>query len=264
MTKRIYPSDLSDGEYKYLKKCLPRQNQWGRPPVDTRRAILNGIFYVVRTGCAWRYLPREYPPWKTVYHYFSAWRKSHWWQQTNHRLRRLVRLKNGRQAQSSVGIIDSQSTKTVDTAREAVSFDGGKKVNGRKRHLLVDSLGLLRIVVVHAAGVSETAGARAVLAALSGRWWRMKLIWLDGGYKASLIEWSKGLPRWRAVRLEWVLKLAGGAGFKLLPKRWIVERTFGWLNKQRRLSKDYEGLCATSEAMVYAAMIRLMVARLDA
>ncbi len=119
------------------------------------------------------------------------------------------------------------------------------------------------MVVVHAAGVSERAGARTVLAELIGRWWRMKLIWLDGGYKESLIEWIRGLKRWRAVTLEWVLKLEGEKGFKLLPKRWIVERTFGWLSKQRRLSKDYEGLCETSEAMVYAAMIRLMVARLD-
>ncbi|MGI8639484.1 MAG: IS5 family transposase [Pyrinomonadaceae bacterium] len=263
MTKRIYPCDLSDGEYKYLKKCLPKQKQFGRPPEHTRREILNGIFYLLRTGCAWRYLPKDYPPWKTVYHYFRAWRKCGWWKKTNKRLRRLLRLKSGRSAQSSVGIIDSQSSKTVDTAREAVSFDGGKKVKGRKRHLLVDSLGLLIVVVVHAAGISETAGAREVLAELVGRWWRLKLIWLDGGYKGSLIEWIKGLERWREVTLEWVLKLEGEKGFKLLPKRWIVERTFGWLSKQRRLSKDYEGLCETSEAMVYAAMIRLMLARLD-
>ncbi len=177
MTKRIYPSDLSDGEYKYLKKCLPKQKQFGRPPEHTRREILNGIFYLLRTGCAWRYLPRDYPPWKTVYHYFRAWRKSQWWKKTNQRLRRLVRKVSGRKAQSSVGIIDSQSSKTGDTAREAVSFDGGKKVKGRKRHLLVDSLGLLITVVVHAAGVSETAGARKVLAELVGKWWRIKLIW---------------------------------------------------------------------------------------
>ncbi len=129
------------------------------------------------------------------------------WKKTNARLRRLLRLRSGRKAQSSVGIIDSQSTKTVDTAREAVSFDGGKKVKGRKRHVLVDSLGLLMVVVVHAAGVSETAGVRTVLAELIGRWWRMKLIWLDGGYKGSLSEWIKALERWREVTLEWVLKL---------------------------------------------------------
>lgn len=173
------------------------------------------------------------------------------------------RVRSGRKAQSSVGVIDSQSTKTVDTAREAVSFDGGKKVKGRKRHLLVDSLGLLIVVVVHAAGVSETASAREVLSELTGSWWRMKLIWLDGGYKESLIKWIKGLKRWREVSLEWVMNLEGEKGFRLLPKRWIVERTFGWLSKQRRLSKDYEALCETSEAMVYAGMIRLMVVRLD-
>ena len=232
---------------------------------DVRRAFCAAVeFHLLRTGCAWRYLPKDYPPWKTVYHYFRLWRKSALWKKPNQRLRRLLRLRSGRKAQSSVGIIDSQSTKTVDTAREAVSFDGGKKVKGRKRHLLVDSLGLVIVVVVHAAGVSETAGAREVLAELIGRWWRMKLIWLDGGYKGSLMEWIKGLQRWRAVTLEWVLKLEGESGFMLLSKRWIVERTFGWLSKQRRLSKDYEGLCETSEAMVYAGMIRLMLARLDA
>ena len=263
MTKRIYPSDLSGGEYKFLKKCLPKQKNFGRPSRHTRHEILNGIFYLLRTGCAWRYLPRDYPPWQTVYHYFRVWRKAAWWKQTNKRLRRLLRLKSGRAAQSSVGIIDSPSSKTVDTAREAVSFDGGKKGTGRKRHLLVDSLGLVITVVVHAAGISETAGARAVLQELIGRWWRLKLIWLDGGYKNSLIEWIKGLKRWREVTLEWVLRLEGEKGFKLLPKRWIVERTSGWLSKQRRLSKDYEALGETSEAMIYAAMIRLMVARLD-
>ena len=263
MTKRIYPSDLSGGEYKFLKKCLPKQKNFGRPSRHTRREILNGIFYLLRTGCAWRYLPRDYPPWQTVYHYFRVWRKAAWWKTANKRLRRLLRLKSGRSNQSRVGIIDSQSAKTVDTAREAVSFDGGKKGTGRKRHLLVDSLGLVITVVVHAAGISETAGARAVLQELIGRWWRLKLIWLDGGYKNSLIEWIKGLKRWREVTLEWVLRLEGEKGFKLLPKRWIVERTSGWLSKQRRLSKDYEALGETSEAMIYAAMIRLMVARLD-
>jgi putative transposase len=263
MNEKIYPSDLTNGEWKYLKKYVPQQANFGRPPTHTRREILNGIFYLLRTGCAWRYLPTDYPPWQTVYHYFRLWRKAGWWQKTNKRLRRLLRLKLKRKAQSSVGMIDSQSVKTTETAREGVSFDGGKKVKGRKRHLLVDSLGLLIVVVVHAAGISETAGARRVLGELIGQWWRLRLIWLDGGYKESLIKWVKGLKRWREVTLEWVLRLEGEKGFKLLPKRWIVERTFGWLSKQRRLSKDYEALCETSEAMVYAAMIRLMLARLD-
>jgi putative transposase len=225
---------------------------------------LNACFYLVRTGCAWRYLPKDYPPWKTVYHYFREFRLTGVWHKLNKRLRRMVRKRACRAAQSSVGVLDSQSVKTVDTAREGTGFDSGKRVKGRKRHILCDSLGLLIVVIVHAANISETAGARLVLTELRERWWRLRLIWLDGGYKSSLVEWLSSLKRWRKVRLEWVRRAEGEKGFHLLPKRWIVERTFGWLNKHRRLSKDYETLTETSEAMVYAAMVRLMLARLDA
>ncbi len=264
MTKRIYRSDLTDGEWQYLKRCLPKQKPTGRPPVHARRAIVNAIFYVVRTGCAWRYLPRDYPCWKSVYHYFREWRIDGLWKRINRRLRRMLRKRAGKQAQSSAAILDSQSTKTTDVAREQTGFDAGKRVKGRKRHILVDTLGLLMVIVVHAANVSETAGARLVLSELERRWWRLKLIWLDGGYKLSLREWVTMLERWRAVKIEQVKRSDVQQGFVILPKRWIVERTFGWLVKHRRLSKDYEALCETSEVMVYAAMIRLMLARLDA
>lgn len=263
MIKRIYPSDLSDREFKFLKKCLPKQKRGGRPLKYERREIANAIFYLVRTGCAWRYLPIDYPCWKTVYHYFREWRRSGLWRRINRRLRRLLRKRAGRHTQASAAILDSQSSKTTDTAREGVGFDGGKLVKGRKRHILVDTLGLLLVVVVHAASVSETAGARLVLAHLEQRFWRLRLIWLDGGYMNSLFEWVKTLDRWRAVRIEQVKRSNGQKGFAVLPKRWIVERTFGWLIKQRRLSKDYEALTETSEAMVYVAMIRLMLARFD-
>ncbi|MGH9943992.1 MAG: IS5 family transposase [Pyrinomonadaceae bacterium] len=264
MTKQIYPSDLTDGEWQYLKRCLPKQKQMGRPPIYERREILNAIFYVVRTGCAWRYLPTDYPRWKTVYHYFREWRIAGLWKRINRRLRRMLRKRTGKQAQSSAAILDSQSTKTMDTAREQTGFDAGKRVKGRKRHILVDTLGLLMVVVVHAANISETAGARLVLTELERRWWRLRLIWLDGGYKLSLSEWVRMLARWRAVKIEQVKRSDDQKGFVILPKRWIVERTFGWLVKHRRLSKDYEALCETSEVMVYAAMIRLMLSRLDA
>ena len=263
MTKRIYPSDLSDGEYKFLKKYLPTQKRGGRPVKYQRREILNAIFYLLRTGCAWRYLPTDYPHWKTVYHYFREWRISGVWQQINTRLRRLLRKRAGKHGQASAAILDSQSVKTCDTAREQTGFDSGKKVWGRKRHILVDTLGLLMTVVIHAASISETAGARMVLSELEFQFWRLKLIWLDGGYMDSLFEWIKTLKRWRTIRIERVKRSDNQKGFAVLPKRWIVERTFGWLSKQRRLSKDYEALCDTSEAMVYAAMVRLMLARLD-
>lgn len=263
MTKRIYPSDLTDGEWQYLKRCLPKQKPTGRPRKHARRAILDAIFYLVRTGCAWRYLPTDYPCWKTVYHYFRQWRSDGLWRRLNQRLRRCLRKRAGKQAQASAAILDSQSTKTSDTAREGTGFDAGKRVKGRKRHILVDTLGLLMVVIVHAANISETAGARLVLRELARRFWRLKLIWLDGGYKLSLCEWIKTLARWRTVKIEQVKRTDEQAGFTVLPKRWIVERTFGWLIKQRRLAKDYEALCETAEAMVYVAMIRLMLARLD-
>jgi putative transposase len=264
MSTKTYPSDLTDGEWQYLKRCLPRQKQRGRPLLHPRREIVNAIFYLARTGCAWRYLPHDYPAWKTVYHYFRLWRKNGLWKRINKRLGRLLRKRAGRAAQASAAILDSQSVKTSDCARESVGFDGGKKVKGRKRHILVDTLGLLMVVVVHAASVSETAGARLVLAELRKAWWRLRLIWLDGGYRESLFEWIKTLKRWREVRLEQVKRSDKQEGFAVVPKRWVVERTFGWLVKQRRLTKDYEALCETSEAMIYVAMIRLMLARLEA
>ncbi len=158
MTKRIYPSDLSDGEYQFLKKCLPRQRNFGRPRKYGRREILNAVFYLLRTGCAWRYLPLEYPDWRSVYQYFRVWRKSGVWKKINLRLRRLVRKRVGKHSQASAAILDSQSVKSSCEGREAVGFDSGKRIKGRKRHILVDTLGLLMTVVVHAANVSETAG----------------------------------------------------------------------------------------------------------
>ncbi len=181
----------------------------------------------------------------------------------NKRLRRLLRKRGGRHAQASAAILDSQSVKTTDAARSEAGFDSAKQIKGRKRHILVDTLGLLMAVVVHSAAVSETAGARLVLSQIVRRFWRLRLIWLDGGYKDSLFQWIKTLDRWRRVHLEQVKRSDLQAGFSVLPKRWIVERTFGWIVKQRRLSKDYETLTQTSEAMIYVAMIRLMLARLD-
>ncbi|MGH9916563.1 MAG: IS5 family transposase, partial [Pyrinomonadaceae bacterium] len=172
MYEKKYPSDITDGEWQYLKKYLPKQKRFGRPPKHARREIMNAIFYVLRTGCAWRYLPTDYPCWKTVYHYFREFRVAGVWRKVNKRLRRVLRKRVSRQAQSSVAILDSQSTKTADCAREEVGFDSGKRIKGRKRHILVDSVGLLIHVVVHAASISETAGARLVLQELVARWWR--------------------------------------------------------------------------------------------
>ncbi len=231
--------------------------------LDDMRLILNAIFYVDRTGCAWRYLPREYPPWETVYGYFRQWRISGVWQRINDRLRKLVRQAEGRESQPSAAILDSQSVKTSARGGTERGYDAGKQVAGRKRHLLVDVLDLVLVAVVHSAGVQDYDGARKVCEQVRHRFSRLRLIWADSIYaRTGLPQWVRELRTRRKLRLEVVRRREGQQGFEVLPRRWVVERTFAWLGFHRRLSKDYEALPETSEALIYVAMIRLMLARL--
>ena len=216
------------------------------------------MYYVVVGGIQWRMLPKEYPNWKSVYHYFRQWRKDGIWQRLHDTLRAKVRLKAGRHKQPTAGCADSQSVKT--TAIPGIrGYDGGKHINGRKRHLLVDTLGLLLAVVVTAASVQDRDGAKLLFRRLGGACKKLRLIWVDGGYRGQLLDWVIEHCRFH---LQVVLRSDDHKGFVQLPRRWVVERTFAWLNHHRRLSKDYEVLTSSSEAMIYIAMIRLMVRRL--
>lgn len=261
LTKRkAYPSDLNDAEWEQLEPLLPRPHVRGRKRQVKLREIVNAIFYVLRTGCQWDYLPHDFPPHDTVYGYFRDWKNDGTWGRVNERLRGKVRQAAGKEVEPSAGVIDSQSAKTMESAGPR-GFDAGKQIKGRKRHILVDTLGLLLFVLVHPANVQDRDGARLLFESIVARFPRLELIWADGGYAGpKLGDWMRGACRWV---LSIIKRSDDVKGFQVLPRRWVVERTFAWLNRSRRLSKDYEQLPASEEAWVYLAMTRLMLRRLS-
>ncbi len=254
-----YTSDLTDAEWQLLHYCFPKPSQTGRPRQHTYRELLNAMFYVVRTACQWRNLPKDFAPWPTAYHYFRLWKRTGLWEQIHTHLREQLRQVAGRKRHASAGIIDSQSVKSTETSDER-GYDAGKKVNGRQRHLLVDTSGLVLLVMVLPANIQDRDGAKQLLTAFfrqaKSSW--IKHIWADGAYAGALLAWVWHC--WRCT-IE-IVKRSELHTFKVLPRRWVVERTFGWLGRYRRLNRDYERQAKTGETMVYLAMIRLMLARL--
>ncbi len=255
-----YPTDLTDAEWHCIAPHLPGENLRGRPREHPAREILDAIFYVIRGGCAWRLLPHAFPPWGTVYYWFRRWRLDGLWQRILVALRRATREKEGRDPEPSAAIVDSQSVRVAEESGGTKGYDSGKNVPGRKRHLLVDTTGLLLAARVTPADTSDNRGARELLAGLAPLLPRMELVWADGAYAGEKLR--KWCEEWTGWRLEVMQRSAESSTFEVLPRRWVVERSIGWICRNRRLAKDYERKIQTSECWMKIAMIRLMLKRL--
>jgi len=261
-TTRAYPSSLTDTEWAVLQPLLqrPTTSRGGRPPKHPLRAIVDAIRYLVRSGCAWRLLAHDFPPPATVDWWVAKWAADGTLARRHDALGERVRVAAGRRPAPSAAIIDSQSVRAADTVgKPSRGWDAGKKVNGRKRHLAVDTLGLLLVVLVTAASTQDRDAGRALLWRLRASYRGIGLVWADGGYAGRLVAWAAAVLH---LVVEIVRKRPGQSTFEVLPRRWVVERTFAWISKHRRCVRDYERLPAHHAAMVTWAMIAVMTRRL--
>ncbi len=264
-----YPSDLTDAEWAVVEPLLPapaRHPRGGRPEKHPRRDIVDAILYVVRSGCAWRQLPVDFPPWETVYWYFTRWEQQKLTFRMVDALRAEVRTGEGRDPDPSAGLMDSQSVKGADTVgADTRGYDAGKKTNGRKRFIVTDTLGLLLVVLVLPASVQDRDGAKKLLLELRHRQLmsracrRVRHLFADGGFAGTLVDWARTVLK---TTIEVVRKPQGQKGFAVIPRRWAVERTFAWLTAHRRLARDYERHPATAEAIIRWAAIATMTRRI--
>jgi putative transposase len=259
VNNQIYPTDLTDSQWEIIQELIPKAKSGGRPRSLEMRQVINAILYIVVGGIQWRMLPKTYPKWQSVYTYFRTWRDDGTWQRIHDTLRAKVRRRDGRHKHATAGSIDSQTVKTGVTPDGIRGFDGAKLTTGRKRHILVDTCGLLLAVIVTSAAIQDRDGAHLLLARLAGFGKKLRLVWVDGAYRGPLLDWVA--QRFR-FRLQPILPPRGQKAFVVLARRWVVERTFAWLGLHRRLAKDYERLPVSSEAFIYIAMTRIMLRRL--
>ena len=250
-----YSTNLTENQWQVIINIFPDE----RKRKHSLREIFDGLFYLLKTGCQWRMIPINFPPWNTIYYYYRQWKNNGLIEEIHEVLRGIVRKIHGRNESPSAACIDSRSVKTTRIGGECRGVDGGKKVKGRKQHIVTDTLGLLLVVLVHAANVHDSKAAQDVIARLKGRFDRLSKIFADGGYRGELIDNVKRMFGWV---IDIVLRSDQRSNFVVLPKRWVVERTFAWFESYRRLSKDYEYLTDTSETMIQLAMIRLMLNRI--
>ena len=254
-----YASDLTDAEWALIEPMMPSANRIGRPRKTDLREIVNALLYMASSGGAWRLLPKDFPPFSTVQKYFYRWRETGLLRTISNSLVMAAREVEGREASPTAGVIDSQSVKTTESGGIR-GFDAGKKINGRKRHIVVDTIGLMVGLVVHAADIQDRDGAPAVLKSILKRWPWLRHVFADGGYAGPKLKGA--LQKVGKFTLEIIKRTDAIKGFEVLPRRWVVERTFAWLGRCRRLAKDFERTIASAEAWVFIAHIRLLTRRL--